>query len=76
MTHICWTENIDKFLKNYRCRDCDKFWSQSFNFQRHFRICSKSITDRYPTGPNQLNETVFEKMRNLDIEVKTTDSKT
>ena len=25
--HICWTKNIDKFLKKYRCRNCDKFWS-------------------------------------------------
>ena len=68
--HICWTKNIDKFLQKYRCRNCDKFWSRSFNFQRHIRSCSERITHRYPTGPYQLNETVFEKMRNLDIEVE------
>ena len=68
--HICWTKNIDKFLKKFRCRNCDKFWSRSFNFQRHIRSCSERITHRYPTGPYQLNETLFEKMRNLDIEVE------
>ena len=68
--HICWTKNIDKFLKKYRCRNCDKIWSQSFNFQRHIRSCTERITHRYPTGPYQLNETVFERMRNLDIEVE------
>ena len=68
--HICWTKNIDKFLKKYRCHNCDKFSSRSFNFQRHIRSCSERIIHRYPTGPYQLNETVFEKMRNLDIEVE------
>ena len=68
--HICWTKNIDKLLKNYRGRICDKFWSQSFNFQRHNRNCSERITHRYPTSPQQLNETIFEKMRNLDIGVE------
>ena len=68
--HICWTKNIDKFLKKYRCRNCDKFWSHSFNFPRHIRSCSERITHRFSTGPYQLNEIVFEKMRNLDIEVE------
>ena len=68
--HICWTKNIDKFLEKYRCRNCDKFWYRSFNFQRHIRSCSERITHHYPTGPYQLNDSVFEKMRNLDIEVE------
>ena len=68
--HICWTKNIDKLLKKYRCRDCDKFWSRSFNFQRYFRGCSERITLRYPTGTYQLYEAVSENVRNLDIEVE------
>ena len=68
--HICGAKNIDKFLKKYRCRNCDKFWSPSFNFQRHIRNCSERITHRYPPGPYQLNDSVFEKMRNLDVEVE------
>ena len=68
--HICWTKNIDKFLKKYRCRNCENFWSRSFNFQRHIRTCSERITHRYPTGPYQFIETVFENVRNLDIEVE------
>ena len=68
--HICWTKNIDKFLKKYSCRNCEKFSSGSFNFQRQFRSCSERITHRYPSGIYQLNETVFEKMSNQDIEVE------
>ena len=49
--HICWTKNIDKFLKNFRCRNCEKFWSHSFNIQRHIRSCSERVTNRCPTGP-------------------------
>ena len=63
--HICWTKNIDRFLKKYRCRNRDKFWSRSYIIS-----CIECITHRYPTGPYQLNEIVFEKMRNLDIEVE------
>ena len=68
--HICWPKNIDKFLKKYRCRNCDNFWSRSSNFQRHLRSCSERITHRYPTGPYQLSETVSDMMRNLDIEAE------
>ena len=68
--HICWTKNIDKFLKKYPCRNCDKLWSRSFNFQRLIRSCSERIIHRHPTGPYQKNEIVSEKMRNLDNEVE------
>ena len=68
--HICWTKNVDNFLKKYLCRNCDKFWSRSFNFERHIRSCAELISHRYPTGPYDLKGIVFEKMRNLDIEVE------
>ena len=68
--HICWMKTIDKFLRRFRCRNCGKFWCRSLNFQRHIGSSSDRIGHSYPTGPFQLNETVFEKMRNLDIEVE------
>ena len=67
--HICWTKTFDKVLKKHRSRNGNKFLSRSFNFQRHIRSCSDWITHSYPTGFYQLNEIVFEKMRNLDTEV-------
>ena len=68
--HICWTKNIDEFLKKYLCRNCDKFWSHSSNLQRHIRSCSEHKTHRYHTGLYQLNEFVFEMMKNSDNEVE------
>ena len=59
-----------QFLKKYHCRNCDKFWWRLFNFQSHIRNYTERISHCYPTGPYQLNETVFEKMRNLEIDVE------
>ena len=47
---ICWSKNIDKFLKKYRCHFCDKLWFRSFKFQRHIRRCKERITHRYHSG--------------------------
>ena len=33
--HICRTKNIDKYLKKYRCCNCNKFLSRSINVQRY-----------------------------------------
>ena len=56
--HICWTKNIDQFMIKFPCRNYDKFWSRSFNFQTHTKFRSERLNHCYPTGPYPLNETV------------------
>ena len=67
--HICWTADINKFLKMFRCYVCDQFFDRSFNVLRHMQNCSKNKQHKYPTGAYQLSETIFERLEDVKINV-------
>ena len=67
--HICWTADINKFLKKFRCYICDQFFDRSFNLLRHMQNCSKFTQQKYPTGAYQLFETVFERLEDVNINI-------
>ena len=60
--HICWTADINKFLKKFRCCICDQYFDRSFNLLRHMQNFSKNMQHKYTTGVYQLSETVFERL--------------
>ena len=66
--HICWTADINKFLKKFRCYICDQFSDRSFNLVRHMQNCSENTQHKYPTA-YQLSETVFERLEDVNINV-------
>ena len=67
--HICWTADINKFLKKFRCYVCDQFFDRSFNLLRHMQNCSENTQHKYPTGAYQLFETIFERLEDANINV-------
>ena len=67
--HICWTADINKFLKKFRCYVCNQFFDRSFNLLRHMRNCSENTQHKYPTGAYQLSETIFERLEDVNINV-------
>ena len=67
--HICWTADISKFLKKFRCYVCDQFFDRSFNLLRHMQNCSENTQHKYPTGAYQLSETIFERLEDVNINV-------
>ena len=67
--HICWTADINKFLKKFRCYVCDQFFDRSFNLMRHIQTCSKNTQHKYPTGAYQLSETIFDRLDDVQINV-------
>ena len=67
--HICWTADINKFLKKFRCYVCDQFFDRSFNLLRHMQNCSENTQHKYPTGAYQLSETIFERLEDVKINV-------
>ena len=60
--HICWTADINKFLKKFRCYICDHFFDRSNNLLVHLRTCSENTQHRYPSGAYQLAETIFDRL--------------
>ena len=67
--HICWTADVNKFLKKFRCYVCDQFFDRSFNLMRHMQNCSDNIHHKYPTGAYQLAETIFDRLDDVKINV-------
>ena len=67
--HICWTADINKFLKKIRCYICDHFFDRSNNLLVHLRTCSKNTQHRYPSGAYQLAETIFDRLDDVKINV-------
>ena len=57
--HICWTADINKFLKKFRCYICDQSFDRSFSLLRHMQNCYENTQHKYPTGAYQLCETIF-----------------
>ena len=67
--HICWTADINKFLKRFRCYICDQYFDRSFNLLRHMQNCSEKTHHNYPTGAYQLSETIFDRLDDIKINV-------
>ena len=41
---ICWTADINKFLKKFWCYICDHFFDRSKNLEVHMRNCSENTS--------------------------------
>ena len=67
--HICWTADINKFLKRFRCYIFDQYFDRSFNLLRHMQNCSEKTIHRYPTGAYLSSETIFARLDDIKINV-------
>ena len=67
--HICWTADINKFLKKFRCYVCDHFFDRSNNLEVHMRNCSERTKHHYPSGVYQITENIFERLEDVNINV-------
>ena len=68
--HICWTDDIDTVLKRFRCLTCDHFFSRTKILLKHVPNCKENIKHVYPSGPYQLDSTIFERLQDVGIEVE------
>ena len=65
--HICWTADINKFLKKFRCYICDLFYDRSYNLVNHMKNCSETTRHKYPSGAYQLSDTIFDRLEEFNI---------
>ena len=68
--HICWTADINKFLKKFWCYISDQFFDRSFNLLRHMQNWSENTQHKYATGAYQLSETAFSRLEDVNIMVR------
>ena len=69
--HVCWVSNINTLLKNFRCHNCDKYFTKRSLLDRHLLSCDDKVKHTYPNGPYELRETIFEKLEGINIHVET-----
>ena len=58
---ICWSADMNKVLKKFRCYKGNQFLDRSINLLLHMQNCSENTKHKYPTGAYQLSETIFER---------------
>ena len=67
--HIIHTNDIDSFVKCFRCPSCDCFFNISKNCNRHLMTCKDRVRHIYPNNVYTLPETLFEKLEGFKIPV-------
>ena len=68
--HVCWVSNINTVLKNFRCQNCDKYFTKRSLLNRHLQTCDDKIKHTYPNGPYNLRESIFDKLEDVNIHVE------
>ncbi len=69
MEHFSFVKDLDIYSQSYRCSKCDKLWTSSGNFHRHYRTCDTGVKHVYRSGPFELRLTMFEELENVGINV-------
>ena len=68
--HICYVDDINTFIKRFRCPSCDTFIQKAGNFNRHVKTCKDRVQHIYPKSVHTLRETLFDKLDGFGISYK------
>ncbi|XP_072031519.1 uncharacterized protein [Amphiura filiformis] len=68
--HFSYISNIDKYTQSYACRKCHKLWKTGKQLHRHEATCEcQGTTDLYPRGVYVNSPSVFDEIREEDIDI-------
>ena len=67
LDHFSYIQNMAVYSKSYRCSKCDKFWTSSGNFHRHFRSCEAGVREKYGSGTFSVKSSIFEELDSVGI---------
>ena len=67
--HIRYVTDVIKVFRWFSCSTFEKFFRRSSFLQRFLPECEEFVRDIYPGSVYQLTETLFDKLKALDIEV-------
>ena len=60
--HICYVSNINAVFQDFRCPNCDTFFSRAFDLERNLNTCSERVEMVYSRNVYQIRETLFDKL--------------
>jgi hypothetical protein len=67
--HFSYIKDLRKYTRSYRCLTCNKIFNRSFNQRQHSKTCDSATRDLFSGGFFEPNRTIFDKLRDLDIQV-------
>ena len=65
--HNCSVDDINTFIKQFRCPNCDTFIKHAGKFHRHLKSCKDRIEHVYPKSAFALRESSFVKLDQFQI---------
>ena len=68
-THFSYIHNINIYTHSFKCKKCGKLWHRSSSLNKHEKTCEINIKRIFPGGVFHVAQTIFEKMRELGINV-------
>ena len=71
--HIIHTNDIDSFLRCFRCPSCDTFFKRFEFLNKHLLRCKDRVKHIYPKNVYELCETLFEKLEGFSLPVSEDD---
>ena len=67
--HFSYISRFRSYAKKYQCPTCMRFVSKACNLTKHLRRCQTEIKHIYVGGKFSNRKTLFEQLKDIDIEV-------
>ena len=68
-SHLSYITNFKYFAKKFECSKCSKMFNREWNLRRHYKNCYERTKMIFPGGFYKTNDTIFEKIRSLGIDL-------
>ena len=67
--HLSYITNYTKFIKKFQCLKCSKLFKREWDMKRHNKNCFERTKLFFPGGFHNTNQTIFEKLHSLNINI-------
>ena len=65
--HLSYIQNIDAYAKRFQCPSYDRIFKKYIDLKRHYLVCSKVTTLKFPGGFHQGHQTIFDELEKYGI---------
>ena len=71
--HFSHISNYQRYAKRFQCLQCNRTFDRTDNLSRHTKICNTEVEEVYIGGKFKTNDTIFERMEKVGINVPESD---
>ncbi len=69
-THLSCVISFQAYAKKYRCRLCERLFSQIYNLKKHSRVCCNMTRYVYPCDVYKSHRTIFQELEQFNINIE------